>query len=344
MIPCHKTTPHLVRLSDGQIPKQPKQTAGCWIGDLEMNPHHRPVLVEEVIRLLEPKAGESYFDGTAGYGGHAEAVATKIGNGQMTLVDRDTTAVEVLRAKFGDRADIRRATYLEAATDLASEGRTVDLVLLDLGLSTPQLETAGRGFSFRHPGPLDMRMDQSSELTAESVVNNYSFERLADLIGRYGEEHRARSVARAIVAARPIESTTQLAEVITRVVGRGGHIDPATRTFQALRIEVNDELGQLETALPKLIGLLAPNGRIAVISFHSLEDRIVKTIFETESRDCICPPGQPICTCDHRATIAKLTKRPISGLTHDPHNPRARSAKLRAARKLIQNQKKEAKS
>ncbi len=304
-----------------------------------MNPHHTPVLVQEVVRLLDPSIGETYFDGTAGYGGHAEAIAPRLGGGQMILVDRDEAATTALAAKFGDAAEIIHASYHEAANRLLADGRRIDLALLDLGLSSPQLDAPARGFSFKHHGTLDMRMDQRQATTAAEIVNGYSFERLAELIGRYGEEHRARSVARAIVAARPLGSTTELAEVVRKAAGHDGHINGATRTFQALRIEVNGELDQLSATLPLLEELLNPGGRLAVISFHSLEDRIAKAYFDRQSRDCICPPAQPICTCDHRATLAKLTKRPILGSNLDPHNPRARSAKLRVARKLNQNQK-----
>ncbi len=209
------------------------------------------------------------------------------------------------------------------------------LVLLDLGVSSPQLDKAERGFSFTHDGPLDMRMDQSTGESAADLVNRLGGEELANLIYSFGEERHSRKIARAIVAHRPIIRTAQLAEIVAAAIGHRGKIHPATRTFQALRIAVNQELQQLQLALPILVDLLAPGGRIAVISFHSLEDRSVKDYFRRESRDCICPPHQPICTCNHQASLHLLTKRPLIG-THDAFNPRARSAKLRAAVKLKQ--------
>ncbi len=303
-----------------------------------MKPTHIPVLATEVIRLLQPKAGVSYFDGTAGYGGHAQLVAAKIGRGRMILSDRDPQATTALKEQFGSRAEVWQLSLIEAADRLKAEEIHPDMILLDLGVSSPQLDSPKRGVSFNHQGPLDMRMDDSSSLSAAEVVNQYPEARLAELIGHYGQEHRAKTVARAIVAARPLATTTELAAVVRSVVPRAGGIDPATRTFQAIRMEVNAELDQLQQALPILTDKLAPGGRMAVISFHSLEDRLVKSWFDRESKDCVCPPGQPICTCSHTAVLAKLTKRPISGAL-DSHNPRARSAKLRAAVKLKQTPK-----
>ena len=303
-----------------------------------MKPKHTPVLVKEVARLLSPRAGETYFDGTAGFGGHAQEVLEQIGAGRMILSDRDPQAVETLRQAFGENAEVWQLSFSEAAVKLANENIHPNMILLDLGVSSPQLDQPERGFSFTTDGPLDMRMDTTASLTASDVVNNYSEQELADIIGRYGEEHRAKSVARAIAASRPFTSTGQLAAVVRAVAGRDGKIDAATRTFQAIRIEVNQELAELEIALPILTEQLAIGGRIAVISFHSLEDRIVKRWFEQESKDCICPPATPICVCDHQASLAKLTKKPVLG-SEDSHNLRARSAKLRAAVKLNKNQK-----
>jgi len=296
---------------------------------------HQPVILEQVVHVLDPQPGDSYLDGTAGYGGHAAAVLERIGDGgRVILVDRDAQAIKGLHQRFGERAEIRHQSYLSAASDLVADGTLVNLILLDLGVSSPQLDTAERGFSFRRAAALDMRMDTSQPRTADEVVNHYPLAKLQVVIGEYGEEPRASRIAAAIVAARPIADTAQLATVIRQVVGRGnGRIDPATRTFQAIRIEVNEELDQLASALPLLVRLLVPGGRLAVISFHSLEDRAVKQFFATESRDCICPPRQPVCTCDHHASLKILTKRPITG-TDDVFNPRARSAKLRAAEKL----------
>ena len=299
-----------------------------------MTQQHLPVLLDDTVRMLDPKLGQVYLDGTAGFGGHAAVIVDRLGpEGQAILIDRDAMAVRHLAEGFGDDAEVIHASYLEAAERLAEDGRLVDLILLDLGVSSPQLDMGERGFSFRFDAPLDMRMDQSQSLTAAEVVNTYSERELARIIRDYGEEHRYRAVARAIVEARPLATTKQLATAIRKVVGRAGEIDPATRTFQALRIEVNAELSQLEAALPKLARILSPGGRIVVISFHSLEDRIVKQFFDRESRDCICPPKQPICTCGHVATLQKLLSKPIAGSINDAINPRARSAKLRAAEK-----------
>jgi 16S rRNA (cytosine1402-N4)-methyltransferase len=301
---------------------------------MESTPHHIPVVHDDVVRLLNPSPGETYFDGTAGYGGHAAAIIERIGpSGTAILVDRDADAITQLQQRFGDRVETMHDDYAGAANQLQGQGRMADMVLLDLGVSSPQLDIAERGFSFRSEGPLDMRMDRSTGRTAADIVNTTSERELADLIYRYGEDRKSRRIAHAIVQHRPFTTTTELADVVAAAAGRYEDIHPATRTFQALRIAVNDELGQLQTALPDLVALLQPGGRIAVISFHSLEDRIVKEFFRTESRDCTCPPEQPICTCDHVATLEPLTTKPIMG-THDSFNPRARSAKLRAAVKL----------
>ncbi|HUC87331.1 MAG TPA: 16S rRNA (cytosine(1402)-N(4))-methyltransferase RsmH [Candidatus Saccharimonadales bacterium] len=299
---------------------------------------HIPVLCDDVVRLLHPEAGQTYFDGTAGYGGHAAAVHEKMGpSGRLLLVDRDAQAVTALRSRFGTSATILHDDYLHAATELLASGDRLDMVLLDLGVSSPQLDQASRGFSFSADGPLDMRMDQSEDTdsarTAATIVNTMGEGELADLIYAFGEERQSRRIASAIVRARPITTTSQLAEVVAAAIGRGQKIHPATRTFQALRIAVNSELEQLEAVLPVLVQLLKPGGRLAVISFHSLEDRVVKEFFRRQSRDCICPPEQPICTCDHVASLRILTKSPVLGTT-DAFNPRARSAKLRAAVKL----------
>lgn len=290
------------------------------------------------MRLLNPQPGQSFLDGTAGFGGHAGVIIDRIGpDGRVILVDRDAMAIRALDERFGERAEIYHGSYLEAATNLVADGTLVDLILLDLGVSSPQLDEADRGFSFQGNGPLDMRMDRSQALSAAEVVNRYPATKLEEVIRRYGEEPRARRIAAAIVAARPLADTAALATVVRRAATshRSYRIDPATQTFQAIRIEVNQELDQLEAALPLLVQLLTPGGHLAVISFHSLEDRIVKRFFATEARDCICPPRQPICTCDHHASLRLLTTRPVAG-TNDVSNPRARSAKLRAAEKINQ--------
>ncbi len=240
-------------------------------------------------------------------------------------------------APFGDRAILKRASYTTLERQLEALGWTaVDGIVLDLGVSSMQLNIAERGFSFRQDAPLDMRFDPDGLVTAADLVNYLPERELADILFRYGEERKSRQIARAIVRQRPIGTTRELAEIVARVVRPSkGRIHPATRVFQALRIATNDELGAIETALPQAIRSLAPGGRLAVISFHSLEDRIVKRAFRRESRDCICPPEQIQCTCDHQATIREISRRPIRPETAEIRsNPRSRSARLRVAEKL----------
>jgi 16S rRNA (cytosine1402-N4)-methyltransferase len=305
------------------------------------NSDHTPVLLDQVVQVLNPQPGESYLDGTAGYGGHAAAIMGRIGGeGRAILVDRDAHAIQELAQQFGETAELLHTSFLDAADRLQRDGSLLDMILLDLGVSSPQVDSASRGFSFRMDAPLDMRMDQSQALTAGDIVNRWPVERLARMIHENGEEPRYRAVARAIVQARPIARTTELAKAVRRVAAVTGDIDTATRTFQALRIEVNNELGQLRAALPKLGRMLAPGGRMAVISFHSLEDRIVKQFIDTESRDCICPPKQPVCTCEHEASLVKITVKPLTATEKEiAFNPRARSAKLRAAEKINKNKR-----
>jgi 16S rRNA (cytosine1402-N4)-methyltransferase len=309
----------------------------------KMKQKHKPVLIKEVLRLLNPMPGEAYLDCTAGFGGHASAVLDLIGDsGRAVLVDRDSHAIHALSEAFDgyDNVELRRGNYLNVAFDLEQEERQFDLILLDLGVSSPQLDSSDRGFSFKTHGPIDMRMDQSQPLTGAEVVNRYSEAELVRVIADYGEERRAKSVAKAIVAARPFSTTEQLAKVVRGVVGFTKGIDPATRTFQAIRIEVNDELTSLEQALPILDGLLNPDGRLAVISFHSLEDRIVKRFIDQESRDCICPPKVPVCVCGHTATLVKVTPKAVTPQAdEEDNNPRARSAKLRVASKINKNKR-----
>ena len=305
------------------------------------NPQHQPVLIESVIDVLAPKPGETYLDGTAGYGGHAAAVIDRIGpTGRAILVDRDAHAIRVLAERFSDQ-EIIHADFLEAADRLLEEGQLVDMILLDLGVSSPQIDNADRGFSFKSDAPLDMRMNQAQPYTAADLVNKLSERELERIIRTYGEEPKARAVAKAIVAHRPFKTTGELAKVVRKVALKGD-IDAATRTFQAIRIEVNGELDQISEALPKLTKLLSLGGRLAIISFHSLEDRIVKQFFDLESRDCICPPKQPVCTCGHVASLKKITTKPILGdSTEIAINPRARSAKLRAAEKINKNKRRD---
>jgi len=303
---------------------------------------HIPVLLDEVLEGLSPLSGQRLIDGTLGAGGHTEAILKAVApHGRVLALDADPSALEIARrrlAAYGDRVRFVNANFAQ----LAAVARDLDFfpvhgILLDLGLSSMQLDAVERGFSFQSAGPLDMRYDPNSPTTAADLVNNLAQDELADLIYRFGEERRSRTIARAIVAARPLQTTHQLAEVVARAVGgrRGDRLHPATRTFQALRIAVNDELDTLRTALPAAMSVLAPGGRLAVISFHSLEDRIVKEFFRRESRDCICPPEQPVCTCGHRATLHIITPKPITVTSAEAAlNPRARSAKLRVAESM----------
>ncbi len=286
------------------------------------NPDHQPVQLDTVMQLLAPRSGETYLDLTAGSGGHAAAIAKRIGpRGRLLLVDRDQAATKQLKQRF-KRATIIHADFDTVTSQLVGSGTDYDMILMDLGVSSRQLEIAERGFSFKQPGPLDMRMDQRQSLNAAAIVNRFSARDLADLIYRYGEDRFAGRIAKALVEQRPLSDTTQLAEVVAGVipsaVRRKSKIHPATRTFQALRVAVNDELGQLSRTLPRLAGLLRPGGRVAVISFHSLEDRLVKRYFRETSE------------------LEVLTKRPIMGKLTDVYNPRARSSRLRAA---IKNKK-----
>jgi 16S rRNA (cytosine1402-N4)-methyltransferase len=248
------------------------------------------------------------------------------------------TALELARqrlAEFGDRVQLFHSNFKRLG-QMASLHHIppADGILLDLGVSSMQLEQPGRGFSFQLEGPLDMRMDQGSGPTAADLVNRLPEKELADLIFKYGEDRASRRIARAIVKARPIQGTVELAQIVARAIPgqRRGKpkIHPATRTFQALRVAVNQELEMLELVLPQALALLKPKGRLAVISFNSLEDRIVKQYFKQEAQDCICPPEQPVCICNHKAIINIVTKKPITpGTVEIDANPRARSAKLR---------------
>jgi 16S rRNA (cytosine1402-N4)-methyltransferase len=301
---------------------------------------HRPVLYQEIIHALRPRQGGHYVDATLGAGGHAQGILqASQPDGSLLGLDVDPEALAIARqrlAPFGERAILVRASYTTMVEQLqALNWEQVDGVVLDLGVSSMQLESTERGFSFRYDAPLDMRFDPENPENAAYLVNTLPEAELADLISRYGEEHRARRVARAIVQARPIGTTRQLAQVVASVTsgGRPG-IDPATRTFQALRIAVNRELEALEQVLPQAVSVLAPQGRLAVISFHSLEDRIVKQFIRQEIRDCLCPPKQPICTCGHKASLVEITRTPIRPEEAEVKaNPRSRSARLRIAEK-----------
>lgn len=287
------------------------------------NNDHVPVLLDSVLELLEPKTGESYLDLTAGYGGHSLKVleVTKNVSG-MILVDRDQNAIDSLAYLKEAGARLIHSDFVSAAEDLRNEKETFDMILLDLGVSSPQLDNAARGFSFSKEASLDMRMDESQSITARDIVNDYSHQDLAYVLRTYGEVKRPGQVARAIIDARPLETTTQLADVIERNTPSRGKIHPATRTFQAIRIAVNQELAQVESVLPILPDLLKEGGRLVIISFHSLEDRLVKNYFREEKEN------------GYEARLRILTRKPLSGSNQDVHNPRARSAKLRAAVKI----------
>lgn len=286
---------------------------------------HVPVLLDAVLQYLDPQPGESYLDLTAGYGGHARAVRERTGDqSAAVLVDRDPSAIEVLRKEFpGETLQLRHQDFLGATQALAAEGRQFDLILADLGVSSPHLNEGTRGFAIQFDGPLDMRMDQRQEVSADTIVNTYSEAALTDILQRFGQEPKARQIAAAIVRSRPLHSTAELAAVTKRAWPGRSRVHPATRTFQALRIAVNDELGQLERSLPLWRELLAPGGRIAVISFHSLEDRLVKQALQEAAGD------------RYDAELRLLTKSPVTAVPNEiVFNPRARSAKLRAAVKI----------
>ena len=302
---------------------------------------HQPVLYNEIIHLLQPHPTGRYVDGTVGAGGHARGILKASDpDGLLLGFDVDAQALQLAREQldiFSNRVTLVKSSFKNLSEQLTAQGwHKVDGILLDLGISSMQLDNPERGFSFRKEAFLDMRFDLQNPLRAVDLVNNLSEKELADLLYTYGEERRSRQVARAIVRTRPVETTLQLANVVagaTRSGKPGMH--PATRTFQALRIAVNQELDTLIEVLPQAINSLLPGGRMAVISYHSLEDRIVKHHFRTESKDCICPPKQPICDCGHLASIKIVTKRPLRPQDGEIEgNPRARSARLRVAEKI----------
>ncbi|QHU91094.1 16S rRNA (cytosine(1402)-N(4))-methyltransferase RsmH [Candidatus Saccharibacteria bacterium oral taxon 955] len=289
----------------------------------EHPPLHVPVLLNDVLVMLDPKSGENYLDLTAGYGGHARAIFAQTANyTESTLVDRDEMAQSHLTEFSKKGTQLLHADFASAAKQLVEEGRSYNLILLDLGVSSPQLDRAERGFSFTHDGPLDMRMDKRQAYTAETFVNTAKRSDIVRCIREYGEEPLsvAKRYADAIITSRPIVSTGQLADIIRQShVGKWQKTHPATRTFQAIRIQVNDELRQVEEVMPLLPKLLKKGGRVGVISFHSLEDRIVKRYFAEQAKS------------GYEAELDIVTKHPISGATQDVHNPRSRSAKLRVA-------------
>jgi 16S rRNA (cytosine1402-N4)-methyltransferase len=304
-------------------------------------PHHQPVLYHEIIHALRPQSPGRYVDATVGAGGHAWGILeASAPDGQLLALDKDPQALAIASQRlsvYHPRVILVHASYTQLREELRRIGWTrVNGIVFDLGVSSMQLDQAERGFSFLGDGLLDMRFDPTTGMSAADLVNTLSEDELTELIWRYGEERYARRIAREICRSRPLHTTMQLAQVVERAAGgQRERIHPATRTFQALRIAVNDELRALEQALPVAVESLISGGRLAVISFHSLEDRIVKQFFRRESKDCICPPEQPVCTCNHHATLREITRKPILPSSEEIEaNPRARSAKLRVAEKI----------
>lgn len=301
-------------------------------------PGHEPVMLEECISALQVQRGGRYIDCTVGGGGHAAAILEESSpGGRLIGIDADPHAIRVARGKlkpYGKDAILVNENFKYLENICTRHGFSpVNGVLFDLGMSSLQLEGAGRGFSFRQDSPLDMRFSDRQDLTAADIVNTYPEVELAQLLHRYGEEQRNRQIARCIVERRPLETTQELARVVEQAVGgTRGRIHPATKTFQALRIAVNHELENLELALEQAVNLLGNGGRIVVISFHSLEDRLVKGFFRREAQWCICPPGMPACICGHTPRLKVLSKKvfrpsPVEVQT----NPRSRSARMRVA-------------
>ena len=306
------------------------------------SPRHEPVMLREALEALDVKPGGRYVDATVGLGGHSRAILEAQPGVRLLGIDQDPQALELARERlvpFADSALLVHGNF-EAITDICEAHGfvPVDGVLMDLGVSSLQLDTPGRGFSFQRDEPLDMRMDQHAEVTAEEIVNEYDEQRLAALIWEYGEERRSRQIARAIVERRPLHTTGALVNTIEQAVGRGRgrQIHPATLTFQALRIAVNRELDILADSLSAARGLLANVGsRLVVISFHSLEDRVVKQYMLKESSACLCPPRTPMCVCGHVATMRLVARGALRPAADEvARNPRSRSARMRVAESI----------
>lgn len=306
---------------------------------------HIPVLLNETIELLEIKADGIYMDGTLGGGGHSEEILKRLDKGRLIAFDQDLDAIGHTSnrlEKYKDKLTIIHSNFVNAKEELEKIGiNKLDGVLLDIGVSSYQIDEKERGFSYMADSLLDMRMDRTRNFTAKDIVNSYSKEELTDIFFKYGEEKWSKRIAEFIIEKRnefEIETTSQLIDIIERAIPKAardkkGH--PAKRVFQALRIEVNRELDVLSRALPDLVELLNPKGRIAVITFHSLEDRIVKNTFREMQKDCICPPGLPVCVCGHRRKLKLVNNKAIEAGTEElENNSRARSAKLRVAERV----------
>ena len=311
---------------------------------------HRPVLLDECMEGLAIRPGGIYLDGTLGRAGHSWEIVRRLNaGGRLIGLDRDETALEAARqrlAPYADRVTLVHSNFSRVAEVLDELGvPAVDGMLFDLGVSSPQLDDAQRGFSYMHDAPLDMRMDRTAGLTARTVVNEWSYEELRRILYEYGEERYAPAIARRIVAAReeaPIETTGQLVDLIKSAMPPQALREkqhPAKRSFQAIRIAVNDELGSVSRMLQQAIPRLRPGGRLAVISFHSLEDRIVKSELAAAAKGCVCPPSFPVCVCGRQPQVRLVSRKPILPSQREiDENPRARSAKLRLAEKLDQPQ------
>lgn len=321
---------------------------GCVGSELRMTDefHHVPVLLSETIEYIAPRPGGTYVDCTLGGAGHSLEILQKMQlTGRLIAIDQDESAVAVARQRmkvFGETVTIVHGSFGDLGAIVKAQGVSgVDGVLYDLGVSSPQLDEADRGFSYMADAPLDMRMDRRSATTAADLVNGLPVDQLARVIMEYGEDRWAARIAQFVVAARSrerIATTGQLVDAIKAAIpaaARRTGPHPAKRTFQALRIAVNDELGVFARSLEDAIGLLNPGGRICVISFHSLEDRIAKEMFSKHARECVCPPGLPVCMCQHVRTLKVLTRKPVTpSETELTYNPRARSSKLRVAERI----------
>lgn len=306
-----------------------------------INFNHTPIMLKECIEGLDIKPDGIYVDGTFGGGGHSREILARLTSGKLIAIDKDNTALQVGRERFADNPNLILVkndfkNFVEVLDNLGID--KVDGVLLDLGVSSYQLDTAERGFSYRFDAPLDMRMDTDTNFSAYDVVNTYSESELAEIFFKYGEEPMARKIARQIIDTRkksPIETTGDLVKIIEKVVFKKKGSNPCTKTFQAIRIEVNSELERLDNAISSMIDRLNIGGKIAIITFHSLEDRIVKNVFKVKSSDCICDKSIPVCICGHKKEINILTKKPLTAsIEEQKNNSRSTCAKLRIAEKI----------